>query len=317
MKIIAGRNKNDLDALDQILRLQRLRPSLYFRHAFSPPWGLTIPDATHSQFHIVVRGHCFLRVASSGSLRMLSAGDIALLPTGAAHSVLSHPESKAVPGGEVLAAIQCGQPAFDGESASAELVCGHFDSDRNAAWIPLLKALPEVIHVPAESYGQATEATIVAGLLTKEMGSGLGGEGLVAEKLAEALFVLTLRAYARLENPESGLLAAMRDPRIGRALALIHRTDGERMSLDDLAGAIGMSRSAFAQRFKELTDLSPIAYTDRWRLLRAQHMLRETGLPIAEIANRTGYESEPAFHRAFKREFRDTPGRVRAASKNS
>lgn len=300
-----------MDTLQQVLRLLHIKPTLYFRHAFSAPWGMEIGPSDAAQFHIVVHGHCLLRSVVASEDLTFSAGDIVVLPHGTAHALLSSPDSPTVPGHDVLAAFQNKALMFQGTSPSAELVCGHFDYSHDSAWQPLLRALPDLIHVPAEAYGKAVEATTVAHLLTKEMEVGFGGDGLVAERLAEALFVLTLRAYLSQDEPHQGFLAAIRDPRIGKALALIHGNVGSKIILDDLVQVVGMSRSAFANRFKEVLGLSPMAYAEQWRLLRARDMLRETRLSIADVAVRVGYESAAAFHRAFKREFGNTPSQIR------
>ena len=73
--------------------------------------------------------------------------------------------------------------------------------------------------------------------------------------------------------------------------------------MEELAHEVALSRSALAERFSTLVGESPIQYLTRWRLALAAQMLRTGKEPIARIAERSGYESEGAFNRAFKREF--------------
>ena len=82
-------------------------------------------------------------------------------------------------------------------------------------------------------------------------------------------------------------------------------------SVDDLATAIGMSRSAFALRFRNKVGHSPIEYLTRWRMFRAGHLLRSTPQPLATLAAEVGYESEAAFNKAFKRATGSAPGTYR------
>ena len=94
---------------------------------------------------------------------------------------------------------------------------------------------------------------------------------------------------------------------MGRALALLHGQRERAWTTEDLAREVGLSRSAFAERFTGLVGDPPMRYLGKWRLQHAARRLLETSEPIARIAGEAGYESEPAFHRAFKREHRMTP----------
>ncbi len=106
------------------------------------------------------------------------------------------------------------------------------------------------------------------------------------------------------------MLAALRDPRLVRALHRIHENGEERIDVGELARIAGMSRSAFITGFREKTGMPPGRYLLEWRMLKARHLL-QAGQTLAEIAERVGYGSEAAFVRAFKRRFGETPGRFR------
>ncbi|MEO8486923.1 MAG: AraC family transcriptional regulator [Betaproteobacteria bacterium] len=123
-------------------------------------------------------------------------------------------------------------------------------------------------------------------------------------KLAEFLFVEALRRYVESLPPGgNGWLAAVRDTHIGRALALMHADPSRAWSVEDLARAAALSRSAFAERFAGLVGEPPMQYLTRWRLALAAQELRSGGETITRIAERSGYESDAGFSRAFKREF--------------
>jgi AraC family transcriptional regulator, alkane utilization regulator len=106
----------------------------------------------------------------------------------------------------------------------------------------------------------------------------------------------------------------VRDAHVGRALALLHADPGRPWTVDTLAQAAALSRSALAERFNALVGESPIQYLTRWRLALAARALRSGNDAVSRIAERSGYESEAAFNRAFKREFGVPPATWRRSS---
>src|SRR5262249_3312552 len=137
-------------------------------------------------------------------------------------------------------------------------------------------------------------------------------------KFSEALFVETLRRYiASMPERQTGWLAGARDPEVGKALAMIHRHPARPWTLVDLAKAAGLSRSVLAERFRHYLGEPPMAYLTRWRLQLGQQLLTSTSYSVAQIAQEVGYDSEPAFNRAFKREFKSPPARFRAEAKSA
>jgi transcriptional regulator GlxA family with amidase domain len=144
-----------------------------------------------------------------------------------------------------------------------------------------------------------------------------GGEAVLA-KLSEVLFVETLRRYmALLPQEQTGWLAGVRDSEVGKALALLHRKPAHPWTIATLASEVGISRSVLAERFRRYLTETPIAYLTRWRLQLGAQMLKSTSSGVAQIAADVGYESEPSFNRAFKREFGLPPARFRGQSKSA
>jgi AraC-like DNA-binding protein len=117
-----------------------------------------------------------------------------------------------------------------------------------------------------------------------------------------------MRRYVENLPPEGkGWLAGVRDAQIGRALALLHGDPRKAWTVDDLAREVALSRSALAERFAALVGEPPMQYLMRWRLALAAQTLRESNRAISRVAEESGYESESAFNRAFKREFEMPP----------
>ena len=127
-------------------------------------------------------------------------------------------------------------------------------------------------------------------------------------KLAELLFVEAVRRYlASLPAGHTGWLAGLQDRAVGRALALLHSRVAHPWTTEELAREVGLSRSAFAERFTTLLGTPPMHYLASWRIQLGSRLLRETRQTVAAIALEVGYESEAAFSRAFKRATGDSP----------
>src|SRR5258706_15885211 len=127
-------------------------------------------------------------------------------------------------------------------------------------------------------------------------------------KLADLLFVEALRRYMEGLPPEGkGWLAGVRDPQVGRALALLHDAPGRAWSVDELAQEVALSRSALAERFTSLVGEPPMQYLTRWRLALAAQMLRPGPDGVSRIAEGAGYESEGALSRALEPEIAVAP----------
>jgi transcriptional regulator GlxA family with amidase domain len=147
--------------------------------------------------------------------------------------------------------------------------------------------------------------------------SSPGGKAVLA-KLSEVLFVETLRHYiALLPQEQTGWLAGVRDPDIGKALALLHQKPSHPWTIALLGREIGVSRSVLAERFRRYLSESPMAYLTHWRLQLGAQLLKSTSHSVAEIAAEVGYESEPSFNRAFKRQFGLPPARFRSQSRSA
>lgn len=294
------------DVLSETLEALRLQGTAYFKAEFRAPWGMAIPAKDVAAFHVVVEGGCWLRAC--GGTRRLGHGDVVLFPEGSAHELVHAPEAPASPAGELLGSDQA--EGYGGSGSATTLVCGHFSYDRQALH-PFFAALPELVHVPGTEAPHASWVATASQMAAAESASGERGAAVVVDRLAEALLLQTLRQFLATSPSPRGFLAAADDPAIGRALANIHAHPGQRWTVRDLAREAGVSRSGFAQRFRELVGESPMRYLARWRMLAARRLLASGTLSTAEVAERVGYESEFAFAKAFKRFFGEGPGSAR------
>lgn len=304
-----------MDILSDIFETVQLRGMLYFRTDFTPPWGTTIPELGRAtRFHYVLSGECWLRVGDRVPRRLV-AGDLVLVPGGAAHILASAPDLPAPPLEEVLRAANYageGNVVLRGEQpeATTRLVCGHFTFARGADH-PLLRALPDHMVISAQAREQRPWLDAVLNLLVTKVFRHPDAPVAVMTRLSEILLIEALRSAGDEAPAVRQLVRGFGDPRIGQAVALIHRQPERDWTLDDLARAVGMSRTRFATRFRELIGMAPIGYLAEWRLQRAATLLGTTSRPVADIGYACGYVSATAFARAFGDRFGTTPSQWR------
>jgi AraC-like DNA-binding protein len=179
-----------------------------------------------------------------------------------------------------------------------------------------LAGLPKMfkVHLANAPSGQWLEASIRFSVA--DWNESDAGSGLVLAKLAELLFVETLRRYINALPPDqTGWLAGARDGVIGHALALLHGDPAHPWTIAELARRSGVSRTRLAERFRHFLGESPMAYLSQWRLNLGAEMLQTTEDSVAEVAAAVGYASEAAFNRAFRREFGCPPAQFRRKRK--
>jgi AraC-like DNA-binding protein len=248
----------------------------------------------------------------------LEDGDIIVYPHGAPHSLTHRPGTRAIPVGELQEYVHGFPPTLEwgGAGERGEALCGFFQTD-GRLFNPLVDALPEVLVVRRDDEGSPWLAATLERTFSETLTERPGGAALVG-RLTELLFVDVVQRYLEQGGGGRGLLAGLGDAVVAAALALIHRSPERHWSLEELAAAVGASRSMLTERFTELLGLSPIRYLTAWRMELAGQRLLGSADPIAEIAAAAGYESEAAFNRAFKRHAGEPPAtwrrRLRAAA---
>jgi AraC-like DNA-binding protein len=264
-------------------------------------------------YHYLVEGRAYSKLPA-GPQEYLAAGDIIVFPHGDAHFIGNGSPERPVDSFKTFAkhfteGLKLAR--FGGGGEVTRFVCGFLACEPRLRLV-FLAGLPKMmkVHVTNEPSGQwiASSIRFSAG---EASGSQAGG-GLVLAKLSEVLFVETLRCYINaLPAHETGWLAGARDPIIGEALGLLHREPAHAWTISTLARRVGLSRTGLAERFRHFLGESPMAYLSQWRLKLAAEILESTEDGIAEVAAAVGYGSEPAFNRAFKRQFNCPPAQFR------
>jgi AraC-like DNA-binding protein len=304
------------DPLGEALHFLRMSGVFYCRSEFTEPWGLSLPPFENCMmFHVVTRGECLLEVAGAQG-RVLRPGDLALVPHGQGHQLVDKAGARTRDLFDLprdLVSDRYEILRHGGGGAATTVICGVVRFDHPAAH-DLIKLLPRMIGVDVWSSSEAEWIQSTLRFIAFEAHELRAGGETVITRLADILVIQAIRAWiARDPAAQAGWLGALRDPQIGRAIALIHRDPSRNWDLATLAGSVGMSRSAFAARFTQLVGEPAMQYATRWKMRSAQMWLREDDAPLGELAHRLGYESEAAFSRAFKRFIGVSPGAARRA----
>ncbi|WP_260706806.1 AraC family transcriptional regulator [Edaphobacter flagellatus] len=286
-----------MDPLSDVLSL--LKPRSYMSGGIDAggAWSIRFDRHTGIKCYAVVSGGCWLSVDGIADPVRLTAGDCFLLPRGRPFSLASDPSLTPV---DVRSAIQLplnGSIATCNGGGGCFTVGGHYAFTGDHADM-LLGVLPPIVHIRKESDKEAMRWSIER--MMQELREGQPGGFLVAQHLAYLMLVQALRLHLT-EGSGVGWLFALADKQMRAAIHAMHDDPAHRWTLQTLAERAGMSRSIFAQKFKEMVGMSPMEYLTHWRMLRAGDRLENSADSISAIALSLGYESESAFGTAFKR----------------
>jgi AraC-like DNA-binding protein len=306
------------DALSDVLRTVRLTGAAFFEIVAEGPWAVgspspdmilpkILPGADHLiAYHVVTAGECYGKLAGGEPVRV-KAGEVIVFVNADAHVMSSAPSAHAAPfTTDALEIAAVGRMPYcinyaDGGPATTRLVCGYLACDARP-FNPLLDHLPPVIKAgdPTGSdkgwIGQFIRFAVMESVEKR------AGSESVLTKLSELMFIDVLRRYTETLPPaQTGWLAGLRDPLIGKALSLIHARPAQAWTIEGLGREVGLSRSVLAERFTDLVGIPPMQYLAKWRMQIAAELLSRGNSNMANIAAQIGYESEAAFSRAFKK----------------
>ena len=305
-----------MDALSDVLRAVRLTGAFFFDVHATAPWcaetplgrsvvGAMFPNtgADHLiSYHLLISGSCWATLDGEEPIR-LDAGDIIVLPHGDTHVLATQPGMRKTPemslyrmprNGVLPTQISVGDPGGE----NAHFVCGFLACD-SRPYNPLLTALPRVIVVKNHAGGAL--GAYFSAALEESKAARPGGADMLG-RISELMFVDVVRRHLEsLPQDRTNWLSGLRDPYIGRALMALHADPARDWTLEALAQAAALSRSAFAEHFGTFVGQPPMQYLTNWRMQLATNYLRSGTESIASVASRVGYESEAAFSRAFKK----------------
>lgn len=284
-----------MEVLSDILRTLHVRGSVYFCDRLEAPWSLKFDGASRASFHLVRRGECWITV--DGNTEQLGPGDLVFLEPGKKHQLSSRAP---------------GRPATSGSSTL--LLCGYCEFD-GAASTPLLQVFPSMTIVRDEEILRQNWLKTTLDQLSTEFMSRMPGAELVIDKLTEIVVVELIRINFGRRN-DLNFVQALTDRHVSKALQLLHEKPDAAWTLQTLAEAVGISRAAFAKKFRELAGTPMFEYLTQLRIDRAKELLIGSALPTAEVAYRVGYDSDVAFAKTFRKQTGQTPARFRKAARS-
>ena len=300
--------EKNFDVLGDVLETLRFRGSIFFRSQLAAPWGMQLEPAMAPRFHIALDGDCVLGAGDNHALVQLKQMDIVLLPHGDMHWIADQPDRELVPSERADEACELGNPLFQEGEITNKLICGivHYEQ---AMQHPILSALPDGMHFADIDREDPIWASVL--LIDAEMENSAVPRTALVDRLTEVLFMQLLYRYID-KNPQlPGFLSALSERRVHRILALIHRCPEQAWTLESLGEKVGMSRATVARQFHKLVGMPPLAYITNWRMMKAHHLTKHTGLSFEDIAELTGFSSARSLSKAFQRKYGVTPAQLR------
>lgn len=301
-----------MDILTDVLNTLELKGWLSSRRELLSPWRYDFGASKDCVFHVLSYGGAYLQIEGEAEPIRVEDGDVLLFPTGHPHSLYDDPTSPLTRFVQLDYHPQRGHHIVnqEGDGPKPLMLCGafHFDYPHD---FPLLHRLPKLIHIRGAQGRLEQSFGDIVQLIARESASPQPGAMVMLRRLTELLFIQVIRLWIDQQSEGTiGWVAALRDQPISTALGLIHQSPERRWTVQELAEAAALSRSAFSTRFAELVGEPPLTYLTRWRMLQATRLLKNE-VRTETIAHQLGYESEAAFRKAFKREIGIPPAQYR------
>ncbi len=288
-----------MDPLSDVLSL--LKPRSYGSGGFDAggDWSISYPEHEGMKCFAVVSGECWLAVEGVPVAVHIHAGDCFLLPSGRPFRAASNLNLPATDASALYSGEQSSGVVSWNGGGDFFLIGGHFTIASSHLSI-LLEVLPPIVHLQKEGDKAALRWCLER--MAQELRDPQPGGYLVAQDLAHMMLVQALRLHLAQGSSDSvGWLFALADKQISAAISCMHDRPAHNWTIQKLAERAGMSRSAFAMKFREKVGASPMEYLTRWRMLLAGARLRDSSDPVSVISRSLGYISEAAFSTAFKR----------------
>lgn len=274
------------------------------------PWSLAQRGTERHWFYFAKKGSCWVEATgqSRGPIR-LGEGDALAIANDSPHH-LRHGEKPSREAAPALRVRSPGEREMDVGDADTLLFVASVA--RKAA--PLSELFPTVFHVPADGSHSSRRIADLVTIAEDEIAQAPDepGSSAVLDRLGDLLLIELLRVETRRVNQENPVwVGGIVDPEVARLITQLHAEPGRHWAWESMCQTAGLSRSALDRRFRAVLGQSPRSYLFGLRMRLAAAALAEGRKSISEIAADVGYESEPAFHRAFRRTLGFTPGAVK------
>lgn len=303
--------------ITQFLSKARFRSSEFGLVICGAPWSGRVPPLPRAVLFALREGSCWLELEGQSPIR-LEAGDVALIPRGAAHRLCSDLDAADEPVTELIRRrpIETYMIRHGGDGPRT-VFCAAVGAWDDVARATIARILPELLVVRAADFAPEAEPEALTALLEREGRKAREACPVISHRLLNLLLAEIL--FARFNEPalREALTKSFAKPQIARALMLIHASLATDWTATHLAERVGLSRSAFTVEFSAVMGLPPGQYLTQHRLSSAASLLASTPHDLATVADLVGYASVPSFIKAFKRRFSLSPGQYRDAARRS
>ena len=298
--------------LDRLLSNLEVEVEPFAMCLVSKGWRLRLPGPPTVLLHFVLRGEGVV-LGPDDAPHEFGPGSFAIIPRGALHALQTPGEvenEEVLPApcqGALLPQLVAGEP----DDPSLVVACGVLNV-RYGGTLGLFDHLHEIIAVDMADTPSVQAA--FRGILEEQsqVDPEPGSDAMTAAFMSQCLVQL-LRRLSRDGEEQIPWLAALTDPRLACALERILDDPAANHTVESLAAAASLSRSAFAERFQAAFDRTPMKLVSDVRMQRAATLLAsDTSRSIDEVASRVGYASRSHFSRAFKDHFGTGPGEFRS-----
>jgi AraC-like DNA-binding protein len=296
----------EIEVLDDILETLRFRGSIFFHSSLAAPWGMSLTSSTTPRFHVALEGGFY--VGTSDRQVSVRPMEIVMLPTGDMHWIADQANRKLVPSERAGEACELGQPLFQQGDITNRLMCGVVEYD-DAISHPIISALPSIFHISDIHHEDSIWMTVQQ--IDREINRGGNKKNSIIDRLTEVLFIQLIKQHISENNHLKGFLSALREPRIGKTLQLIHKNPEVHWTLDMISEEVGMSRATLQRKFKSELDMSPIMYLNRWRIAKAYQLVKYSSQSLDRVAGSIGFSDARTMRTAFHRQYGITPSELR------
>jgi len=306
-----------IDPLSEIFSSIAIERLTFTRFEAREPWGIQSQGGPEAKFILLLSGSALFSLGLKGDAIRLSEGDVLFLLDQSPFSVSDHRGSPLANCTTVEKGRMGSHVKLGGEGPVTRLISSKFtfDSLNSEA---LFSILPPFLHFHPDKARTRAFQSILDLLEFETRDASESASDFAVSRLFELLLVHVVRAFAaQCSTTQGGWLAALSDPNLGEAMRIIQFRFSERWTVQSLAAHAGMSRSAFAVRFRAIVGQTPLEYLTRWRVQKAANLLRTQNAPVARVALQVGYESESSFHKVFRQIVGQTPHQFRKAYKGN
>ena len=290
---------------NEILHYLKLDSVFYSRSTLGgDDWGIELPEfAQTSMFHIVTSGSCVVEIDKE--IYQLNAGDLVFISKARGHSVKANKKANAIDlfSQPIKRVSQCYETIDlnPEENFHTTILCGIVKITHPAGEM-LINEMPGIIVMKQNEHMFGGMMNEIVRLIAREAaGEFIGGETVIT-RLADVLVIQAIRNWIESSHSfESKWINAIKDEKIGKALLEIHNRPHESWTIESLGKEIGMSRTAFSNRFSEIVGVPVLSYLTNWRMNLAAMRIKDGEKVCLDFVESLGYKSESAFRRTFKK----------------